>query len=41
VLDERELLGFLGDIENVVRKCVDYMPPHRTFIEAIRKAGMK
>jgi tryptophan halogenase len=41
LLSEKELIGFLGDIENVVGKCVDYMPSHAAFIEAIRKAGMK
>ncbi|WP_036169775.1 tryptophan halogenase family protein [Massilia sp. 9096] len=38
LLDERQLLGFLGDIENVVRKCVDYMPGHKEFIHAIWQA---
>jgi tryptophan halogenase len=39
LLSEQELRGFLGDIENVVGKCVDYMPSHKEFIEAIVKAG--
>jgi tryptophan halogenase len=36
---EKELLDFLGNIENVVGKCVNVMPSHQEFIEAIVAAG--
>jgi tryptophan halogenase len=39
LLDEKELLDFLGNIEGVIGKCVDVMPGHAEFIEAIVKAG--
>jgi tryptophan halogenase len=39
LLDEKELLDFLGNIEGVIGKCVDVMPSHAEFIEAIVKAA--
>jgi tryptophan halogenase len=39
LLDEKELLAFLGNIEEVIGKCVDFMPSHKEFIEAIVAAG--
>jgi tryptophan halogenase len=39
LLDEKELLGFLGNIEQVIGKCVDFMPGHKDFIDAIVAAG--
>jgi tryptophan halogenase len=41
LLEEKDLLGFLGNIENVVRQCVGVMPSHKEFIGAIVKAGQK
>jgi tryptophan halogenase len=41
LLDEKELLDFLGNIENVIGKCVDVMPAHRDFIAAVVAAGQK
>ena len=39
MLDEKELLAFLGNIEEVIGKCVDFMPTHKDFIAAIVAAG--
>jgi tryptophan halogenase len=39
LLDEKELLAFLGNIEEVIGKCVDFMPTHKDFIAAIVAAG--
>jgi tryptophan halogenase len=39
LLDEKELLGFLGNIEEVIGKCVSVMPSHKEFIDAIVAAG--
>jgi tryptophan halogenase len=39
LLDGRELADFLGNIEQVVGKCVNVMPTHREFIAAIVAAG--
>jgi tryptophan halogenase len=39
LLDEKELLAFLGNIEEVIGKCVDFMPSHKDFIAAIVAAG--
>ena len=39
LLGEKELIEFLGNIENVVGKCVDVMPSHKEFIEAVAAAG--
>jgi tryptophan halogenase len=39
LLDEKDLLDFLGNIENVIGKCVDVMPSHAEFIAAIAKAA--
>jgi tryptophan halogenase len=41
LLDEKDLLGFLGNIEKVVGQCVGVMPAHKEFVAAIAKAGMK
>jgi tryptophan halogenase len=41
LLDEKELLGFLGNIENVVKQCVGVMPSHREFVDAVRAAGQR
>jgi tryptophan halogenase len=38
LLSDKELGGFLGNIERVVGKCVDVMPAHRDFIAAIAAA---
>jgi tryptophan 7-halogenase len=37
--DEKELLDFLGNIEQVIGKCVDVMPTHADFIAAIVAAA--
>lgn len=39
LLDEKELQDFLGNIEQVIGKCVDVMPAHKDFIAAIVAAG--
>jgi tryptophan halogenase len=39
LLDEKDLLDFLGNIEGVIGKCVDVMPTHADFIAAIAKAA--
>jgi tryptophan halogenase len=39
LLDEKELLAFLGNIEDVIGKCVGVMPTHAEFIAAIAKAA--
>jgi tryptophan halogenase len=39
LLDGRELVDFLRNIEQVVGKCVNVMPTHREFIAAIVAAG--
>jgi tryptophan halogenase len=39
LLDEKDLLGFLGNIEQVIGKCVDVMPAHDDFIAAIAAAA--
>jgi tryptophan halogenase len=41
LLDEKALLDFLGNIEQVVGKCVDVMPTHKEFIAAIVAAGQQ
>jgi tryptophan halogenase len=35
LLGEQELADFLGNIRNVVGKCVNVMPSHKDFIAAI------
>jgi tryptophan halogenase len=39
MMGDKELRGMLGDIERVIGKCVDVMPTHKQFIEAVAKAG--
>jgi tryptophan halogenase len=39
LLDEKELLAFLGNIEEVIGKCVAVMPTHADFIAAVVAAG--
>jgi tryptophan halogenase len=39
LLDEKDLLAFLGNIEAVIGKCVDVMPTHKDFIAAVVAAG--
>jgi tryptophan halogenase len=39
LMGDKELRGMLGDIERVIGKCVDVMPTHKQFIEAVAKAG--
>jgi len=36
---EQEIGGFLGDIENVIQKCVDVMPTHEETIARYCSAG--
>jgi tryptophan halogenase len=39
LLEEKELRNILGDIERVIGKCVDVMPTHKEFIEAVARAA--
>ncbi|MGJ7914452.1 tryptophan halogenase family protein [Massilia sp. LXY-6] len=39
LLDDRELQAFLGNIEEVIGKCVNVMPSHKDFIAAVVAAG--
>jgi tryptophan halogenase len=39
LMGDKELRGILGDIERVIGKCVNVMPTHKQFIEAVAKAG--
>jgi tryptophan halogenase len=41
LLDDKALGDFLGNIEKVIAKCVDVMPTHDEFIQAIVKAGQQ
>jgi tryptophan halogenase len=41
LLEEKDLLAFLGNIEAVIGKCVDVMPTHDDFIAAVVKAGQQ
>jgi len=39
LLSDKELADFLGNIERVVGKCVDVMPSHKEFMDAIATAN--
>jgi tryptophan halogenase len=39
LMEEKELRNILGDIERVIGKCVNVMPTHKEFIEAVARAG--
>ena len=39
LVSERELFGYLENIEGVIAKCVEVMPDHAEYIEKVCKAG--